>query len=317
MNDYINSLILNNFNNEIVNISKINGGWLTDKWKADFKNYSIMIKRVELEKIKRRGIDIEIAGKLLKSTNDNDIRSPRIYRINNNLVNYDEQNRPIIFIEYIKDTFLKDYTNINKDEIYDIGREIYKIRECFDKIDINYKIDYNDFLNKIKSDYNKRVESGIISNNMKYLEDVYKEKKIIDSLDIDFFKGYKIGFCHRDLSSDNILFDEKGFRAIIDFELANISFVLYDIARIFLTFCLDNEGNVNKELLSELISGYGNISLDELCKGIRLLWCIEVSLWIKEAYYVDKNPEKVDKFIYEINWITENWDNLENILKLQ
>ena len=39
-------------------------------------------------------------------------------------------------------------------------------------------------------------------------------------------------------------------------------------------------------------------------------------IWIKEAYYIDNTPEKVKKFMFEINWITDNWFDLENIIKI-
>lgn len=70
--------------------------------------------------------------------------------------------------------------------------------------------------------------------------------------------------------------------------------------------------------MQKLVEGYNeynNLSIDKLVQGLKAIWCLEVNLWIKEAYYVDKNPEKVNKFISEINWITKNWFNLFEILK--
>lgn len=92
-----------------------------------------------------------------------------------------------------------------------------------------------------------------------------------------------------------------------------------DVARIFFTFCLDNNGQINKELLINLVEGYNSISkltIEDLINGIKILWCLEVGLWIKEAYYIDNTPEKVKKFMFEINWITDNWFDLENIIKI-
>ena len=115
------------------------------------------------------------------------------------------------------------------------------------------------------------------------------------------------------------MFDKNGFKALVDFEISNISFILRDVARIFLTFCLDNNGQINKELLINLVEGYNSISkltIEDLINGIKILWCLEVGLWIKEAYYIDNTPEKVKKFMFEINWITDNWFDLENIIKI-
>ena len=71
--------------------------------------------------------------------------------------------------------------------------------------------------------------------------------------------------------------------------------------------------------LSNLVEGYNSISkltIEDLINGIKILWCSEVGLWIKEAYYIDNTPEKVKKFMFEINWITDNWFDLENIIKI-
>lgn len=319
MDDNLKELIKLNFKEDIINIEKIYGGWLTEKWKVKFNNYSIMIKKICQKKIERRNIDIELAAKVLQKCNENEMMVPRVFNINGNLVNYDKDDSPIVFTEYISNTFCKDFTNVTENDIYYIGKEIAKLRKCLDTIVLKKEIDYSKIVKNIKQLYNERVDAGVLRKNKKYLNDVYKQKKIIDLIDIDFLQKYRIGICHRDLSSDNILFNENGFRAITDFELSNSSFVLVDIARIFLTFCLDNSGNINKRLLKKLIEGYNTfdfITLKEICMGLRILWCLEVNLWIKEAYYADDNPKKVDKFIFEINWITDNWFVLEKLIKI-
>ena len=321
INEYIEKIIKNNISKEILEINEINGGWLTEKYKIKFDEFSIMIKIIEDKKIKRRNINIELATSLLELANQQGIKTPKIYRINNKLVNYDYKKRPIVCTEFIEDSFCKDYTNITKEEVYIIGKEVSKMRTCFDNNARNLKFNKlsKQLMKNIISDYEKRIEVGVYTNNKKYLEDVIKQKKVIDAIDETFISSLKIGYCHGDLSSDNILFDKKGFRAITDFELANVSFVLIDIARIFLTFCLDDKLNINKEFLKELLLGYkelNDITIIDLCMGLRILWCLEVNLWSKEAYYEDINPPKVDKFISEINWITDNWFELEKILEI-
>lgn len=320
MDGYLKELLRNNFKSKVMNITKISGGYLTEKWKLQLENNnSIMIKIIDEKKVARRNIDVELAYKLLNDANAYGIKCPKIFRINNKLVNYNELNKPIVITEYIENTFLKDYTNITKSEIHSLGKEISKMRLCFNSIKLNKQIDYNEMIEKIKEDYNRRVKLGILNNNEKYLKDVLKQKKIIDSLEISFLKELEVGYCHRDLSQDNILFDNSGLKAIVDFELSNVSFILIDIARVFLTFCLDNKGNINKMLLTELLKGYNifnTITLEDLIKGIKILWFVEVGLWIKEEYYSNINPIKVEKFIYEINWITDNWNYLNEILKI-
>lgn len=316
MNEELKELIERAFNQKIVDIQEISGGWLTEKWKVQFKELSIMLKIIEHKKIIRRDINIELAANLLKTAYDFGIKCPCIYKINDKLINYNENNNPIVVIEYLEETFLKDHTNINNEDIFLIGAEIAKMRNCFNEISIKQKIDYYKIIQRMYKEYDKRLNEG---KNEYYVQDVLKQKRILDVLDYNFFENLEIGYCHGDLSQDNILFDKNGFKALVDFEIANVSFILRDVARIFLTFCLDNNGQINKELLINLIEGYNSISkltIEDLINGIKILWCLEVGLWIKEAYYIDNTPEKVKKFMCEINWITDNWFDLENIIKI-
>ncbi len=316
MNEELKEFLERAFNQKIVDIQEISGGWLTEKWKVQFKELSIMLKIIEHKKIIRRDINIELAANLLKTAYDFGIKCPCIYKINDKLINYNENNNPIVVIEYLEGTFLKDHTNINNEDIFLIGAEIAKMRKCFNEISIKQKIDYYELIQRMYKEYDKRLKEG---KNEYYVQDVLKQKRILDVLDYNFFENLEIGYCHGDLSQDNILFDKNGFKALVDFEIANVSFILRDVARIFFTFCLDNNGQINKELLINLVEGYNSISkltIEDLINGIKILWCLEVGLWIKEAYYIDNTPEKVKKFMFEINWITDNWFDLENIIKI-
>lgn len=318
MIEEIKRLFSENFKEEILDIEKINGGWLTEKYRILTKNYDVMTKTIEFKKIQRRKIDIDKASKILYQCNIKGIRCPQIYFVNNRLVNYDKNNKPIVFLEYIKDTYCKDYKNITLDDIYNVTTEVAKMNNVMNKIKSSKKNNGKAILKQLNEEYNKRVLIGKSNQNEKYLTDVYKQERIIKSLHENLFDEWEVGYCHCDLSSDNILFDKNGFRAIIDFEICNNSFIYRDPARIFLTFCLDMNGNINKQLLEKLIEGYNkyrDFSLEKLIQGIKAIWCLEVNLWIKEPYYVDRNPDKVNKFISEINWITDNWFCLNEILK--
>lgn len=44
MNEELKALVERAFNQKIVDIQEINGGWLTEKWKIQFKELSIMLK---------------------------------------------------------------------------------------------------------------------------------------------------------------------------------------------------------------------------------------------------------------------------------
>ncbi len=317
MDKELEEIFLNNFEEKIISKESVSGGWLTDKIRIISKSYDIIIKTIELKKINRLNINIEKASEILKQANKYGIKCPKIYSVNGNLVNYDKCNKPIVFIEYFKDTFSKTYKDITPIDMYNIAYEVGKMNKYMNTIKIENKLDNAKLLSKMQSDYDYRINIGRREMNEKYLNDVYKQNDIIDSLKIDFFNDLQIGYCHSDLAQDNLLFDIKGFKAIIDFEITNVSYILRDPARIFLTFCLNENGEINRLLLKVLINGYNKhlkLTLNDIVKGVKILWCLEVNSWIKEAYYVDEVPKKVRKFINEMNWITNNWFDLEKLI---
>ena len=86
MNEELKEFLERAFNQKIVDIQEISGGWLTEKWKVQFKELSIMLKIIEHKKIIRRDINIELAANLLKTAYDFGIKCPCIYKINDKLI---------------------------------------------------------------------------------------------------------------------------------------------------------------------------------------------------------------------------------------
>lgn len=50
MNEELKEFLERAFNQKIVDIQEISGGWLTEKWKVQFKELSIMLKIIEHKK---------------------------------------------------------------------------------------------------------------------------------------------------------------------------------------------------------------------------------------------------------------------------
>ena len=47
MNEELKEFLERAFNQKIVDIQEISGGWLTEKWKVQFKELSIMLKKIK------------------------------------------------------------------------------------------------------------------------------------------------------------------------------------------------------------------------------------------------------------------------------
>lgn len=64
---------------------------------------------------------------------------------------------------------------------------------------------------------------------------------LLSALPGSFFSSLRPGIAHEDFTPDNLLFDETGVLAVIDFDRNCLSFPLHDVGRALLSFALQDE----------------------------------------------------------------------------
>jgi Ser/Thr protein kinase RdoA (MazF antagonist) len=141
------------------------------------------------------------------------------------------------------------------------------------------------------------------------------EKILIDIEHSDILNNNSmIQIIHGDFTPDNIIFDNNQVKAIIDFELVRINSKLQDIGRIILSTSFSNS-KFDVLKIKSFIKGYSSIckiDYSDVINSLKIVWVNEFSIWIQDRYFKNYNPPKVEKFIDEIVWISENWFDLQN-----
>ena len=94
----------------------------------------------------------------------------------------------------------------------------------------------------------------------------------------------------------------------------------YFYSAFFIDFsgCETQNGEIRKKLVTAFINGYQKyltLTISDIIKAIQLVWCIEAGWWIRESVFNEQENSKVLRFTEEINWVTENWFELEKILE--
>lgn len=80
----------------------------------------------------------------------------------------------------------------------------------------------------------------------------------LDYFEIEFPQGLPIGLIHGDIFSDNVLFEQQAFKAIIDFEEACHYLLVFDIAMGILGLC-QLDGKIDLGRACHVLNGYQQI----------------------------------------------------------
>lgn len=306
---------------QVDSIYNLNGGFLNKKRIIESDNKKIVAKIMSLQKFDLCHLKILIPNvtQLMIYLSANGLKCPNIYKtkINENYLLFDSNY--VLLMSFI-DGITKKCDDITFHEIYSLGKEVAKMHLLLKKYN-DFNKNYN-FMN-LKSvddllfDLNKRIHAK--SHNKKYFLDISLHAKIIkDIRDSKLLDEIEIQLIHGDLTFDNILFKNNELIGILDFELVRYNSVLQDIGRVLLSFTLDYNGKLDVKKIDIFLNGYNTITkltIDDVIKAFKIVWVNEVHLWIKSDYYNNKNTKKVEKFIQEINWITNNWFDLEKIIR--
>jgi len=112
-----------------------------------------------------------------------------------------------------------------------------------------------------KHSYGLHVFSNVIGQNIDQKYESWLAKRV-DYLERHIPLGLPYGLIHGDLFYDNVLFEEKEFKAIIDFEEACHYYKGFDLGMGILGLCTDNN-SVILEKAQELVWGYQQIRILE------------------------------------------------------
>ena len=306
---------------EIVNLS---GGWINDKYlitNSDGKQY--VLKELSLKKFPKKYFSIlcELV-KLQKELHDNNLLVPNVIQNNKNKLVSNFSNKKTYFLqEYIQGN-IKDFNKLSVVEINDIAFNLALLHKYLKSISIKkFKSDYLAYKNIsiLRKEFNDRVKQVVSDTKEDYKKELKLHSKIINDIENSkILNKVNLQLIHGDLTPDNIILDNNNHvKSFIDFELCRVNTKLQDIGRIILSTCFE-KNIIVKEKLASFIQGYSkiyNLDYKIISLAIKFVWINEVNIWIQERYFRNYNPPKVEKFIFEIRWISNNWFNLEDIIR--
>ncbi|MEF3305676.1 phosphotransferase [Paenibacillus sp. GYB003] len=152
------------------------------------------------------------------------------------------------------------------------------------------------------------------ANHNKYVSAIQKQMEILNSLDMNIFEPCAKGWAHWDMHVDNLLFYKDGLADIVDFDRLQFVYPDFDISRALLS-CALQDGQMRLDAVNAYVEGYRvhmSLSDEQLVRSFKLTWNKECK-WVHAKY---SNQKTMGRFIDEMIWIGDNWNELDEIFKL-
>ncbi|OPG15407.1 phosphotransferase [Ferroacidibacillus organovorans] len=141
-----------------------------------------------------------------------------------------------------------------------------------------------------------------------------RQLNALQIIDIREFRNAEIGFAHRDLWADNMLFSGDRLSAILDFDRLNADYLDMDIARAILSGNLDGE-TFNVDATLGFLDGYRTqreYPTGGILRALRMVWYMESAWWITPN--MDQHTVPPQRFAHEMDWLARNMQNLPSLL---
>lgn len=204
----------------------------------------------------------------------------------NDLYHVMHHDKPVYIKEYMEGKVVK---TLSHDMLFQVGQKMAAL----------HRITPPEYLPEAFP-YGRQAFAEIIESEMTHPFIPWLEQKsafIESHLD----KNARKGLIHGDIYWDNLLFDDKGFKALLDFEEACEYYLMYDIAMTCVGCCSQN-GRFDKEKIRSLLCGYQSVrkmsGQDEKQLRVFIIYAAAAgSFWRFQQYNI-KFPghEKADSY---------------------
>lgn len=315
----INRKIEQSLNVKIIKITQVNGGWLNSKWKLSTSEGEYLVKQYSPKRYIGTKLDkIEKSLEYQHYLNQKALQCPKIYNIGGSFIQRIGEDINYVVMDFVYGNHVTPET-VNMEQMFHLGYQaglMHKLMSEFFYEDINT----DELLKQYQNEYSERLHTAQVSGNKQYLSYIEKQGQILNSIDNNFLSSLPKGIAHGDFAIDNILFKNNYVSAILDFDtIGNWRPLPYrDIGRAILSFCL--HGNViNNSLISAFIKGYNEhlyISDEDIVKSIQFVWLNEINWWSNEELFERKELTKTKRFFNEMYWVTDNWFNMSNLIRV-
>lgn len=295
----------------VTQIQPLTGGWLNELWKVTTQRGDLLVKRFSHRRYSAAGLEkIEQALERQRQVAAQGIPSPEILLCGGKAVRRVGED-----LSYMVTTFCPGHNECRETvtpvQLKSLGDVCGRLHRAFSALPRNKRDESAgsaQFLQGLWNNFRTRKAAFCGDDPPGYQHAVLAQKAILHSLTVGWLDSLPRGVAHEDFTPDNLLFDENGVTAVIDFDRNCRSFLWHDVGRALLSFCLTGQG-LDREKTAAFTEGYTRHLPVSVPDALRITWCIEASWWITpEGFRLEGG--KAAGYREDILWLTNNWFQL-------
>lgn len=300
-------------------ITPVTGGFLNLKWRVSTDKGELLVKQYSPMRFQREQIErIEAALQRQMILQKYGVPCPFLWQYEGRVIRWLDDKTAYMVMDFHPGKTENPHT-ITMKQMHNLGSTCAVMHSAFAELSVHssnslpvsggYTVDL------LWEKFNSQRMKCTPEAPVEYQEVVLAQEVILKQLHTGFFDRLPKGFAHEDFQPGNILFEEAGVSAVIDFDRNCYSYIWHDIGRAILSFAL--EGNrMNVEKVYAFLEGYSQhsaLTLSNIADALRLSWCIEIPWWIKPEFFGECS-EIPKRFKHEMCWLTEHWFELDAII---
>lgn len=296
----------------------VEDGWLNKKWKVETAAGVLLVKQYSSKRFSITGLEaIDRALGWQIELADRGVKCPRLYRKDGHILRTPEDGVSYMVMDFCEGEIGSAET-ITLTQLGSLGEACGKMKREFAALSPegarDYPIDGAAVIAGLREYHDKHVAQLSPAEPEAYRRMLALQEPILASLTAEWLDGLAKSLTHEDFSPDNMLFDESGVTAILDFDRTRYGFVLHDVGRALLSLALI-DGVLDAARIRAFAEGYRAympFGAQELADALRIAWCVEAPWWIHPAMWREPK-EKIARFRDELCWLTENFARLDEM----
>lgn len=303
----------------------IDKGWLNIKWKMVTDQGPRFIKyyhpdRYKLNARPERRSAIEKTLQIQHGLNRAGVPCSKVFQYNGYYIQETPSGLLYTVLEWT-DGYTAEAGSLNITQMYQLGEAAGKMHKWLRSVPPLNKPAWKPNKELYLKEWRENREKAQAAGDEIVLEWLSRSRRVVEAMDFRMFESCPPGWLHWDLWADNILLNQQGLAAIVDFDRMTMAYQEIDIARAILSGALRN-GQLNKEAAQVFLNGYREhreVPYGMLTRAVYMLYLVESIWWLRTEVRMESEIRALlHRFVEEMHWIEDHWttlpDQLESLL---
>lgn len=305
------------FHVELRHVEQIKRGWLNRKWKIETHEGTYLLKQYNQDRLKKYSInELHHVFSEQNRLHSLGFPCPKIFSDEDEVFFETLSGERFIMMEFCSGQLMKP-GKLTDEQMFQLGYYTGKMHAFLNDGKTPTKKNPV-FVPPSKDErmgYWKKVLNEVsLAGKYELSPIIEKQLQLMEVFQMDQLNLKSVGWAHRDLWVDNMLFQENQLSAILDFDRLNYDHLLLDVGRAIISGALDGD-SLHVKGIKSFVQGYSLFRPTGekfIADALKLLWYLESEWWLDVQMDQRKGPPI--RFVQEMIWLSEHLLKLDEML---